>query len=222
MVPGSALGTLMNDAEITTALTDFLLAASAAYGSYRLMQIARRNRQRSVAWWSVAFAVLSVSAVAGGIYHGVSFPPEDVWRTAIWKLTVYGIGAFNYKVLAGSAEASLASRPRASFHWANVAVFAAYAIWMLTHNDYRFVIYYSALAMVGVLALHLGYRSRSTRWMVGAVAVSALAAIMQYSGIDLHRRFDHNDLYHVVQIVGIYFFYRGACLLRDKKADAQA
>jgi Family of unknown function (DUF6962) len=31
----------------------------------------------------------------------------------------------------------------------------------------------------------------------------------------LQRHFNHNDLYHVIQMVGMYVFYKGAILLRD-------
>jgi hypothetical protein len=29
----------------------------------------------------------------------------------------------------------------------------------------------------------------------------------------LSRHFNHNDLYHVIQLIGLYFFYKGALLL---------
>ena len=32
----------------------------------------------------------------------------------------------------------------------------------------------------------------------------------------LHRHFNHNDLYHVIQIVALYLFYRGGALLVDR------
>ena len=51
--------------------------------------------------------------------------------------------------------------------------------------------------------------------MVRALPAGALAAAAaQASGFDLHRHFNHNDLYHVVQIAAMVIFYRGARLMR--------
>jgi hypothetical protein len=35
------------------------------------------------------------------------------------------------------------------------------------------------------------------------------AALVQRSGFALHRHFNHNDLYHVVQMLGTWLLYRG-------------
>jgi hypothetical protein len=43
-----------------------------------------------------------------------------------------------------------------------------------------------------------------------------LAAAVQASGFALHRHFNHNDLYHVVQIAAMVLFYTGARRLRDR------
>ncbi len=43
-----------------------------------------------------------------------------------------------------------------------------------------------------------------------------LAALAQASGVALHRHFNHNDLYHVIQMAALYAFYRGGALLVDR------
>jgi hypothetical protein len=59
-------------------------------------------------------------------------------------------------------------------------------------------------------------RDRASRWMFGAVGASALAAGVQASGFALHRHFNHNDMYHVIQIAAMALFYIGAGRLRDR------
>jgi hypothetical protein len=67
----------------------------------------------------------------------------------------------------------------------------------------------SALAIVG--ALHLW---RFNGWMLAGVGASLAAALVQASGFALHRHFNHNDLYHVVQIAAMLLFYRGLSVER--------
>jgi hypothetical protein len=48
------------------------------------------------------------------------------------------------------------------------------------------------------------------------VLVSLVAAIVQARRLAPHRQFNHNDLYHVIQMVALYAFYRGGTLLLDR------
>jgi hypothetical protein len=48
---------------------------------------------------------------------------------------------------------------------------------------------------------------------MGGMVVSFLAAGVQMSGMTLHRHFNHNDLYHVIQMAGFYLLYRGGGML---------
>jgi len=41
--------------------------------------------------------------------------------------------------------------------------------------------------------------------------------LLMVNKVSLHQHFNHNDVYHVVQIVGLYFFYKGAVLLHGLK-----
>lgn len=43
-----------------------------------------------------------------------------------------------------------------------------------------------------------------------------LAASVQASGFALHRHFNHNDLYHVIQIAAMVLLFVGARQLRDR------
>jgi len=64
-----------------------------------------------------------------------------------------------------------------------------------------------------LLALAAAKLALYSFWMLAAAVVSALAAAVQASGFSLHQHFNHNDLYHVIQIAALWLFYRGARLL---------
>ena len=53
-------------------------------------------------------------------------------------------------------------------------------------------------------------------WLIAGVLVSLVAGIVQARRLALHRQFNHNDLYHVIQMVALYAFYRGGALLVDR------
>ena len=52
-------------------------------------------------------------------------------------------------------------------------------------------------------------------FLVAGVVVLLLGAAGQQMGIGINQHFNHNDLYHVVTLVGLYLFYLGIINLKD-------
>ncbi len=67
----------------------------------------------------------------------------------------------------------------------------------------------------GVLASSISRNDESARWLVTGVLVTLLGFAVQQSRIQLPVNFNHNDIYHVVQIGALCLFFRGARLLKD-------
>ena len=53
-------------------------------------------------------------------------------------------------------------------------------------------------------------------WLVAGVGVSLIGVLVQGRHVAIHRHFNHNDLYHVIQMVALYLFFRGGVLLVDR------
>jgi hypothetical protein len=53
---------------------------------------------------------------------------------------------------------------------------------------------------------------QSAPWLKGGLLATLAALAVLPSRFSLHEHFNYNDIYHVVQTVGLYFFYRGAAL----------
>jgi hypothetical protein len=197
--------------EISTMLTDYLLAAVTAALAFALW---RRARGRAaVAVHAIGFAALAVSAAAGGTFHGFALELSAGTLDALWQVTTWTVGVFSFCIVAGAALTYTRGPARLALVAAAGTVLIAYLAWMLTHDEFRFVIYDTAFAMVLLAALSLyAYRTGApgAGWLLAGIAVSAAAAGVQYLRIALHPSFNHNDLYHVVQTAAMYLFYRGA------------
>lgn len=201
-------------------ITDYALAGVTLVFAVLLVHAARRRRQVSVWLWAAAFVATAIASLIGGTYHGFSLLLGDTGRAILWQGTVYSVGLASFLMLSGTI---LASVDRAVGKWlfgAAVMKLAVYAVWMVTHDDFVYVIYDYALAMVSVLALQVfaAHRRRdpSARWIIAGVLVSFGAAGIQLGGFKIHEHFNHNDLYHIVQMGAVYLLYKGARLLRDR------
>ena len=64
-------------------------------------------------------------------------------------------------------------------------------------------------------------RKAGHRWLKGGLCVTLLGVAIQQSGWAFHTHFNHNDLYHVVQMAGLYCLYRGALALEGLDDTAE-
>jgi hypothetical protein len=59
------------------------------------------------------------------------------------------------------------------------------------------------------------YGSKESKYLVTGIVVLLLGAAAQQMGIGINQYFNHNDVYHVVTLVGLYLLYLGIIGLRD-------
>jgi hypothetical protein len=197
----------MTISEPMTLITDYVLAAVTAW--LCLLLFKRHDNQASRKLWALAFAALAVGAFLGGTWHG--FFRHD----GIWKATLLSVGMASFAMLAGSAVAALSGAARALVIGFALAKLAVYCVWMLRRDDFIFVVIDTGVAFAAVAALHLW---RFNPWILAGVAVSVAAALVQASGFALHEHFNHNDLYHLIQLAAMLVLYRGARRLTDSVA----
>ncbi|MFA7536633.1 MAG: hypothetical protein WCY68_11125 [Desulfuromonadales bacterium] len=202
--------------EPMTLLTDWLLAGVVLAFSVRL---AGRSRDWSVRLWATAFFASALAAIAGGAWHGfrpyLAFPADPL----LWKLALNAIGLASFCLLAAAVFATLAGLPRNIALSVAAGKFLIYAGWMVTHDAFRFVIYDYGSAMLTVLLLQIPgllRRRPAAGWIAGGILVSFVAAGVQATRLAPHPFFNHNDLYHIIQIGAFYLLYRGGRLLADR------
>jgi hypothetical protein len=209
----------MSVSEPMTLLTDYLLAALVLVFALRLSRSGHPG-QMSTRMWSLAFYASAAAALVGGTYHGFNLYLSPLAAVLLWKVTVYAVGLASLFLFAGAVFAALAETQRRVLLVLAGSKFILYAAWMATHNDFRYVIYDYVPTLIFVLLLQ-GFafwkrREESAPWIVGGIVVSFVGAGVQASGFALHAHFNHNDLYHVIQMGVFWLLYRGGLRLRDR------
>ena len=212
--------------EPMTTVTDYLVTAVAWWLGAKL--IARQEcGGRPAQLWGIGFLWVGLGALLGGTSHGFATYLGDPAYIAIWKATVYSIGLSASFAVAGSiASAPFRHPPGRLLHLLNIVAFAIYGAWMINHSGFIFVILHYVPAMIAVALLHaIAYmkdRAPHAPWIILGVVVTLLGAIIQRSGFSLHRHFNHNDLYHLVQVGSLVLFYLGMVRLKAPEPKARA
>ena len=204
--------------EPSTLLTDYMLAALGAVCGWRL------HRSGSAAnvsrrWWSRAMWCSGVGAWIGGSYHGFGPMLSTAWSDALWSATLVVLCLTSAAMaLALVHEVAPAAQRRRwqLLVWAKFAGFASLAV--------ALPVFLTAIADYGAVMLALAAAALFVRrtWrapMLAAVALSALAAAVQQFGWGFSARFNHNDLYHVIQGGAVFLFYRAGRYLGTAPRD---
>jgi len=203
----------MPRAEIMTMLTDYALGALAGLWSVLLLRAARRERSRSIALWGAGFLGLALASIAAGTYHG--FPDELGARrcVSLWSFVSWTMGLASFLMFSGAILALSRGAWRIALLAAALLKLAAFAILAAGQDEYAFVLldYGSAQLAILLLAAFAWGRERAPAapWLAAGIVVSGIGAAVQHNGFAPHEHFNHNDLYHVIQMLGLYFLYRG-------------
>jgi len=209
----------MRITEPMTLATDYLLGVVALVFAVRLYQQGAAAGQWSVRLWAAAFLMTATAAFVGGSYHGfVTMLAPDAGR-ALWHATLIATGVGSAALLAAAATAGTSGLVRQMLLLVVVVKLAAYLWWMSSHTDFIFVIADYGSALAGVMVLVWLARTSglapASAWIAAGVGISVLAAGVQAFRLAPHPSFNHNDLFHVIQTVAVYFLFRGGLVMRD-------
>lgn len=195
------------ETELTTAATDAVLGLLCAGLALRLTAISvPAPWKRNV--WIGALVCMAVGSLLGAVVHG--FTMSDSTKNTLWKPLYLSLGlAVALVVVAASSDWSGEATARRVLPWAIAAavVFFAASQWLggafLIFLIYEGVATLTALAIYTTLAVRGGLPGASL--IAAGLALTLVAALVQASSLSARMvvNFDHNGLFHLVQIVAI-------------------
>ena len=204
--------------EPMTLLTDYVLGLLSLVLAVRMRS---RGLPHTRSDWAAALFACAVAAFAGGSYHGFLPYMNPGLARVLWLLTLLAVGAAAYFAMVATCRAHLTRRQQLVISIARLKA-VVYALFALASGLFLVAIIDYSLAFVFVLAAHLrawlARGDRAALIVVLGVLVSFAAAGIQAAGLAPHPSFNHNDLYHVVQMVGTALLYRGALKTGEKPA----
>ncbi len=212
--------------EPATTITDYVLGAvSLAWGRI-VWRRARIDKVTAGRWWAAGFWAVAVAAFAGGTVHGFRGPLGPQWEPVLWKTSLFAIGGFAFAAVMTGVAGGVNPRRRSSLIAIAAIALVGYLAWVSSHPEFRYASAASAVGL-GVLLIQqvVAWVQRqvpSAPWIAAGVAAAAAGAAIQQAGLAPHAYFNHNDLFHVIQIVSSYLFYRGGLLLMDRDSGAVA
>ena len=200
--------------ELTTAATDAILALLALV-CIRWLAGRRSADPEKVTLWVLVLALLAVASALGAVAHGFDLSPDTLWL--LWQPLFLSLGlVVALFVVAAVYDGFGAAAARRLLIPALVVGGAFYLLTLLFPGTFMVFVLYEAVAMLVALALYVRLairdRERWARLMVLGIGLNIVAAAIQASGtvrLDLGVPFDHNGVFHLVQMVAIVVMVSG-------------
>ncbi len=195
--------------EPLTAATDVVIAVAA--GAFAL-RIVRTTVDRAARLLAGSLAAASFGALAGAAYHMAR-------SSVMWKVSAIPVGVASYLFGLAIALAYFSPRVERVAKVVLLVQFLIYAICVALSDDFVIVIADYASVMVAILVVCLLHWSdHAARWIAAGVAISFVAAGAQISSVRIGP-LNHNDVYHVIELGGLYCWYRGGLQITARKSS---
>lgn len=194
--------------ERTTAATDALIALMAARYAWQLRRL-RGAAPLKADLWAASFAGLGLAGALGAVVHGLQL--SDRSRSALWRPLNLCLGVIVALFAAGAVYDAWGPRAaRRALPALLLGALGFYAASQRLSRGFLVFIVYEACAMLFALAAYVrlarGGRLEGANLMAAGILVSIIAAAVQASPLELEVAglpFDHNGLFHLVQMAGL-------------------
>lgn len=194
--------------EQTTAATDAALGLVAAYWALALHRWRVRDAFKARLWtWT--FALAAGGSVAGAAAHGLQVDAD--LATALWQVIYLSLALAVALFALGALYDACGPRIARACIVPLLAIAVAFLLGaQVVDGAFITFVLYDGTAMFLALVLYawlaLRHRAPGAAWMTAGVLVSLAAGGLQTDravGFRLVWPFDHNSVFHLVQIVGL-------------------
>ena len=190
--------------EPATLLTDYLLALLGAWCGWYL----GRDANPAQRYWSRALWLTAAAAWIGGTHHGFGPALGEGASEALWRATLLLISLTSVAMSLTLVRELAPTAQRRRWGWLVWIKFAGFAAVAVAYPLFVVAVADYGMSMLA-LASAASFADRPWRApMFAAVILSALAATVQQMQWGFGARFNHNDVYHVIQGAAVFLFYR--------------
>lgn len=172
-----------------------------------------RRRADAHLWYVVFFITLCLASLFGGTVHG--FVPTGPWSEALWCAMLLSLGGTAVAMWGIAMSLGWCRRSTHRVVMSVVALCAVVYLGAILSGVRAFEISIMAYlpAALAMLMVYVGRRHQAGPWRWGIIGVllTFVAAGVQVGQVALHPQwFNHNALYHLIQVIALFAIARAA------------
>lgn len=201
--------------EQTTAATDVLMAILSFIVTVKVCQSGKAIDLKKTKIWMWAFGLLTFASAIGAIAHG--FQMSKLTNFVLWQPLNLSLGVAIGLFAAGVVyDFKNFTLPKALIPVLLICAIIFFTITVILPNAFIVFIIYEAIAMLFAFVVYTILASRKTIKGAGLMAAGILvtiiaAAIQAIETIEVTFiwEFDHNGIFHIVQMIGLIILLKG-------------
>jgi len=202
-----------SETELTTAATDALLGLVCIVLAVQLAAMPGSATWKRTVWMGV-LGLMACASILGAVVHGLAL--SDSTRAGLWRSLYLALGLAVALVVVGWVgdwRGDDAARRVLPWTLAAGVLFVLVSQWL--GGAFIVFIAYEAVATLMALAMYVSLAQSGSLPGAGLVAagiaVSLIAAMIQMTSLSVRIvvSFDHNSLFHLIQMVGIVMMAMG-------------
>ena len=149
----------------------------------------------------------------GGTSHGFGPRLEGIYQTIIWRATLIFVATTGLLLAMSSALIFVTGKGENALYITAGVLLIIYYNRNRTHDSFRsavtFYLRLMGISLVGFIVAFFNYGMTGALSISIGLAVSLSSSWAHMMKISLHENFNHNDLFHVIQMLGMFLMYRG-------------
>ena len=204
--------------EPMTMITDYILGFQTIIMAVLLIVNSESEFSRVLV--AISFIATGIGAFLGGSSHGLKQYMSKNQDAIIWKSTLILLGiATVFLTLSVLVSSIVSSILFYSLVGLSILAFVIYILWINKHPEFIYVIVYYVPSMLLLMIIKIvtliSTNDPSSIFIIVGILLAFIGAGIQAKGLSPHKHFNHNDLFHVVQMIAFVFLYIGAMLFGD-------
>lgn len=193
--------------EPTTAITNFILGLEALVLAFLL--IMGRATFPSLPYWIATIILLGVAALLGGFAHGLAYRP-------LFTLIYASLAALMVTFLIATLIDGFGPELAGLLRWPviGLAILFMLIAWRFPRHIQAYAVV-EGLIMIGAFAIYLRlaltHALNGAGYIAAGIAATLTAAVLFMIKVKFTFiwTFNHNDVYHLVQMAGVLLFFLG-------------
>ncbi len=201
--------------EQTTAATDLMLAIISIVTAFGIYNLGKQVQPVKTRIWVAVFILLAIAALFGAIAHG--FVMSEKTNYILWQPLNLALGLGVSLFAAGAIfDLRRGSVPKGIVPGLLALGIIFYFITVFVPGSFLVFIIYEAVVMLFALVAYVVLAAKQKLigawWMVLGILITIIAAAIQATesvSVQFIWDFDHNGIFHIVQMAGILIIYLG-------------
>tara|TARA_B100000029_G_C17608584_1_gene968411 strand:- start:3941 stop:4660 length:720 start_codon:yes stop_codon:yes gene_type:complete len=205
--------------EPVTFLTNIPLIILATIYGYSILGIYYKTLHLFHFNFAGSFFSLALASFLGAIFHGFGPHFRTVIRERVWKFVLICLGLAFFFNLNAAFSVMLSKEIYTIYFFFCVLGLGAFLFQTFKFNGFghsiKFFTISHLLIIIIFLLLTIQSFDRGYFYILLSCLLTTIAGSLWMTGWSLSKKFNNNDLFHLIQILSIWLIYRGIILIND-------